>query len=415
MDAEQVEVLDVQEGRKSCSVLPFSIPPGSENIFFLLGKESGDYAAWSQGLANARWNHQLNDLGKRTPVSEVSEPVDIFDAAIYPPLSSSGPPSHAHTHTLRQRQRGNTYILGKSAGDDWCDFGGSSVGDETLEQAAARECIEECMNTICFWADENGAPLANGDDVQGVIAKLAEELTDGKFTFRIIICINHGAPIFYPRKYHICFVKQVPWQPDIQDRFDECYRTASHHNTTLRHAAGEKSCKKMPSAVAESPPNSPHLLFPHDIAGFDDSRSDIGSDIGSDADNNGSGDGSDGAGGGVDEKTNLPKFMFDEETHCLKPEYVEKNSVQYFNIEALLVILSKTKTFLRPQFAPLLSLVVSQFGYALPSHRFAVVKQLSSNDQLLYCAHTEKKTGSTASVDASSSSGAGTSNAIKKS
>lgn len=207
--------------------------------------------------------------------------------------------------------------------EDWCDFGGGNMELESFEDTAARECIEESIGTIKFW---NNINEDYEDDFSKLLEKLTRELKELKFTNKIVLCINHGAPDQYPRKYHICFVKQIPWQPQIQDRFLKKY----------------KYLKNIYDCQNEVNNNNNTII--------DSLKKD--SDI------------------------VLSKEIFAKDK--VKLQYLEKNDISYWNFEYLSFIISTNKCFaIRSLFVPLLSIVMHHFGVVFPHYRFLVTKKLS--------------------------------------
>jgi hypothetical protein len=288
MDVEQVSEIKIDgtAGRITCSILPYSICPASKDIYFILGKESGC------STCNCYLEEQEGNY--REPVK-----------------------------------------------NDWCDFGGGRVDPESYEETAARECVEESIGTIKFWSDEE-----TYDDIDNLIVRLTSDLKRLKYANKFILCINHGAPVDkFPRKYHVCFVKQVPWQPHIQEIFLKKYKTL------------KSLCDDNVTCTSELFDKFPPQLF--------------------------------------DKTTNKPRIQF-----------LEKNDVAYWNFTYLSnVLCDKNKCyFLRSLFVPLLCIVMYHFGAILPQYRFLVTKKLSplltSSTSQSACSLKQKKYVNLYEIDA---------------
>ncbi|QBZ80960.1 hypothetical protein pclt_cds_363 [Pandoravirus celtis] len=64
--------------------------------------------------------------------------------------------------------------------------------------------------------DVGARPGTHGDaDRQA----LAADLASGRYTLRVRTCLNHGAEAAVPRRYHVTFVKRIPWTPGVVLQF----------------------------------------------------------------------------------------------------------------------------------------------------------------------------------------------------
>jgi hypothetical protein len=109
--------------------------------------------------------------------------------------------------------QGNRYVLlGKEdtvlrfGSRRWADFGGSAKGDETPEQTAAREFVEETMGAVPFFRSDVGQPpRTQWDDI-------VKHLEHNNYAAKVRM--ESGR-----RKPSVTFVCNVPWDPDAQSMF----------------------------------------------------------------------------------------------------------------------------------------------------------------------------------------------------
>lgn len=263
MDIEQVPKIIMQEGvKKTCSILPYSIEPYTKSVFMLLGKESGNF--------NDLCNNFNND------------------------------------NTINK--------------EDWCEFGGSKIENESDEQAAARECVEESIGTIKYWETKTNDDNNIYENFSQLINKLTKDLENGKYAQKITFCLNHGAPETSLRKYQICFVKQVPWQPEIQKNFTNRYNKLKNMTPTNNNNDFFQKEK---------------ILFQNVIC----------------------------------PETKLPK-----------KEYMEKNDITYWNIEFLSNLMRTNKCHsLRALFVPLLCIVMYHFGVLSTNSKIIIKNSTVTN------------------------------------
>ncbi|AVK76978.1 Nudix hydrolase incomplete domain containing protein [Pandoravirus macleodensis] len=112
----------------------------------------------------------------------------------------------------------------------WCDFGGRIEPGESQEEAAAREFFEETLGVVCT---DSCARSAHRDAAMGSVdvgapsglhgetdrRALAADLAAGRYAFKVRTCLNHGADPMVPRRYHVTFVKRIPWTPSVVLQF----------------------------------------------------------------------------------------------------------------------------------------------------------------------------------------------------
>jgi len=100
----------------------------------------------------------------------------------------------------------------------WSDFGGCLIPGETEVHGAAREFVEETMAVVPFAAEEmNVSRFVDVSQVERV-------LDDKKFTFRVAVDVSDRAIVTeneHSKKLRVCYVKRIPWQPDLPERFDQ--------------------------------------------------------------------------------------------------------------------------------------------------------------------------------------------------
>ncbi|AJF98057.1 MutT/NUDIX hydrolase [Pandoravirus inopinatum] len=250
------------------SVLCYAVAPHTGELFFLLGKESG-------GAADARldYDNMGPPTSMATPVA-LSPPPRPKDGGIVRALSAAvgscngddkGECALGHTRlgvgegcihanainpqdgaidgdedTTLNRQDGRNLAGApmEAAGSArrarrthrWCDFGGRIEPGETQEEAAAREFFEETLGLVCTDScsrsahraaamgsvDVGARPGTHGDADREA---LAADLAAGRYSLRVRTCLNHGAEAAVPRRYHVTFVKRIPWTPGVVLQF----------------------------------------------------------------------------------------------------------------------------------------------------------------------------------------------------
>ena len=95
----------------------------------------------------------------------------------------------------------------KMASNRWSDFGGRVNGDERPEKTAAREFLEETM-AIVKYNEWDWLPRVTSEDIE-------KGLESGDYCLRITI----NLPVFKTPMVHVCFLKRVPWDPGLPNRF----------------------------------------------------------------------------------------------------------------------------------------------------------------------------------------------------
>jgi len=109
----------------------------------------------------------------------------------------------------------NVYlILGKESdfsqladGDSgcWCDFGGKPLNGELLVDTAAREFTEESLGVISFTFGRKPHYTEYADSFK-------ECLENGDY----VMCLR----FFWGTVLRVYFLKEVPWQPEVAEKFD---------------------------------------------------------------------------------------------------------------------------------------------------------------------------------------------------
>jgi hypothetical protein len=81
---------------------------------------------------------------------------------------------------------------------------------------------------------------------------MAASLRRGAHCFAVTTCLNHGASPEMPRRYHITFVKRVPWDPGVVADFAEARRVFSAISTSANVVrALLRICPERSSLVSE--------------------------------------------------------------------------------------------------------------------------------------------------------------------
>lgn len=182
MDEQQKDDFPSQDKKViSAGILWYSVVPGSDKVFFLLGKE----------------------------VNEMAPQLKKYEMA---PL------------------------LKKC----WCEFGGKMEEGEEEEEAAVREAFEESLGVLYFGKDKSSSLLSGGlESIRPQMNNLISSLKSGRYTFKIKMCLNFGASPEIPRRYHVTFVKQIPWNPAISFEFaclrEKLFLLSTHSERVLKY------------------------------------------------------------------------------------------------------------------------------------------------------------------------------------
>jgi hypothetical protein len=162
-----------------------------------------------------------------------------------PPLPPSSPSTLSEPHALCA-EPGPGAIRRTRRTHRWCDFGGRIEPGETIEEAAAREFFEETLGLVCTDScrrsahrdaamgsvDVGARPGTHGVDDRRA---LAADLAAGRYALRVCTCLNHGAAENVPRRYHVTFVKRIPWTPSVVLQFARLRSELAAVARTRRH------------------------------------------------------------------------------------------------------------------------------------------------------------------------------------
>jgi hypothetical protein len=159
---------------------------------------------------------------------------------------SAGVLCYAYTETTHDI----FFLLGKEKSDPnwsqsnkWCDFGGSLQPQETEEQGAAREFVEESMGVVSLAMEDYGVIMdSTPPSFFTQIDKVTRVLEEKKYTFRLSVGVKKpnavpqspSTPTLQPdlplepppttnkqNRTRVCYVKRIPWQPDLPEKFDQ--------------------------------------------------------------------------------------------------------------------------------------------------------------------------------------------------
>ena len=104
------------------------------------------------------------------------------------------------------------FLLGqdKAYANRWSDFGGAMKSGESETQCASREFVEETMAVVPITqSQQQQQQYVHPDDVRFA-------LEQRNFTFRV-----SGTAAKDPEEHQrVCYVKRIPWQPDLPEKFD---------------------------------------------------------------------------------------------------------------------------------------------------------------------------------------------------
>ncbi len=108
-----------------------------------------------------------------------------------------------------------------SGSNRWSYFGGRVKPGETELECASREFVEESLGLA--WLDEAlCVPTLNAEVAQEALAR-------GNYTFRVALDTRTDRPLHAStpetdmQQLRVCYVKRIPWQPDLPEQF-QCLR-----------------------------------------------------------------------------------------------------------------------------------------------------------------------------------------------
>jgi hypothetical protein len=91
----------------------------------------------------------------------------------------------------------------------WSGFEGGKKATEKINMTAAREFFEESMGVVCL---ENMFKNTCIEDILEIINKK-------EYFMKIVLCINHKEKEEIDKRYQVCYLIEVPYQPDCNDKF----------------------------------------------------------------------------------------------------------------------------------------------------------------------------------------------------
>lgn len=126
---------------------------------------------------------------------------------------------------LLGRERASGGPWSRAGCSRWSDFGGAVHDGESDVQCASREFVEETMGLVHLThnnadADESTCYYTQAQDTEAI-------LRQDNFTLRISLDTNtdrvvSACPVNEdePQRLRVCYLKRIPWQPDLPDKFD---------------------------------------------------------------------------------------------------------------------------------------------------------------------------------------------------
>jgi len=93
-----------------------------------------------------------------------------------------------------------------SSAGKWCDFGGGMCAGESIEDAAAREFVEESLGCVFF------DPYVGVKNQRNYLRNM---LQNRDYLMKVDIDIKRKRK----RQVKTYFIKEIPWQPGVTDRF----------------------------------------------------------------------------------------------------------------------------------------------------------------------------------------------------
>jgi hypothetical protein len=133
----------------------------------------------------------------------------------------------------------------------WCDFGGKINENESAISGAAREFSEESL-CIVRMSDKYEHTYTD------YIDRIKNMLQDENYFMKISIILPQRNGVENARVYYI---KEIPWQPDIEGKFDVVRRKLSD----VHHSGVPFSLRNHPSVMEDQQVNR-HFLEKHSIS-----------------------------------------------------------------------------------------------------------------------------------------------------
>jgi hypothetical protein len=134
----------------------------------------------------------------------------------------------------------------------WCDFGGKIDDDETIQGGTAREFCEE---SLCVVRMNNNSST----DHEIYQRQVENMLIRRQYFFRFVL---FKPSIFGPPQKKVYFVRQVPWQPDVPDRFRQARSNISNRDPTTY----TDSPPKHHIGILDDNTTDPHCMEKHCVS-----------------------------------------------------------------------------------------------------------------------------------------------------
>lgn len=170
----------------------------------------------------------MSQLSKVETKTTTDSPRDIISASILPfAIAPNGEVFFllGKEHEFRSPK--------KIVGQMWCEFSGGRQEGETPEQTAIREFLEESLNVLGLSAVDLHSQIRSGKYWKRVIyapmtkaqaAAVSDDQYDGDISRTLHSAMKDGDTTPLPARLRVCYLLQVPWQPDIPVVFSEMRR-----------------------------------------------------------------------------------------------------------------------------------------------------------------------------------------------
>ena len=170
----------------------------------------------------------------------------------------------------------------------WSDFGGRRNSEETEVHCAVREMLEETMGVVQLLPQNDSNDIKNNVGLNDSISYICNMLEKKDFTFRIQVDVtskgnsrdricsqnpssllsvhqisphsalsqqhqNHGTKLPKEKRLRVCYVKFIPWQPDLADVFATTYKSLRFINTLKDVDSKIKYIQTLPETLQSHP------------------------------------------------------------------------------------------------------------------------------------------------------------------